>query len=106
MAIRTPSLQAFDQFRSARTTMARRLTAQAVEWFADDTGAVLGAIAYDAQDLGWSFVILGRDHHGQFHALDRDIGLDDLASARWLLVKKMARTLAISKEAPPLPPAA
>jgi hypothetical protein len=73
MAIRTLSRQEFDRFRSARTTMARRLTDKAVEWFADDMGAVLGAIAYDEGDLDWSFVILGRDNHGQFCVLGRDV---------------------------------
>jgi hypothetical protein len=98
VAIRTLSLQEFDKFRSARTAMARRLTAQAVEWFVDDAATVLGAIAYDARDLDWSFVILGRDTHGQFRALDRDIGLYDLDKARRLLVEKMALAMAINKE--------
>jgi hypothetical protein len=95
MAIRTLSLQEFDRFRAARTTMARRLTEQAVEWFAHDQGAVLGAITYDERDLDWSFVILGRDLHGKFRALDRDVGLDALQDARRRLVEKMALVVAI-----------
>jgi hypothetical protein len=97
MAIRTLSLQEFDRVRSARTTMAQRLTNRAVEWFTDDKGAVLGAIAYDEHDLDWSFVMLGRDHHGKFRALDRDVGLGDLADARRLLVDKMAEAVALGK---------
>jgi hypothetical protein len=78
--------------------MARRLTDKAVEWFADDMGAVLGAIAYNERDLDWSFVILGRDNHGQFCVLDRDVGLYDLNDARRLLVEKMAHAVAIGPQ--------
>jgi hypothetical protein len=75
--------------------MARRLTDHAVEWFADDAGAVVGAIGYDTRDLDWSFVILGRDIHGTFRALDRDVGLYALQDARRLLVEKMALVVAM-----------
>jgi hypothetical protein len=95
MAIRTLSLLEFDTFRSARTMMARRLTEKAVEWFAHEKGAVLGAITYDERDLNWSFVILGRDHYGKFRALDRDVGFDALQDARRLLVEKMALVVAL-----------
>jgi hypothetical protein len=89
MPIRALTIQEFDRFRSARSTLARP-TDQAVEWFADDAGVVLGAIAYNQVDLQWSFVVWGRDHHGKFRALDRDAGLSVLDDARRLLVEKMA----------------
>jgi hypothetical protein len=89
MAIRALSLQEFDRFNAARATVARH-TDKAVEWFADDAGAVLGAIAYDHFDLEWSVVVLGRDDHGQFRALDRDGGMHVLDDARRILVEKMA----------------
>jgi hypothetical protein len=54
--------------------MARRLTDNVVEWFADEAGAVVGAIGYDMR-IYWSFMILGRDIHGKFRALNRDVGL-------------------------------
>jgi hypothetical protein len=95
MAIRTLSLQEFDRFRSARTAMARRLTEKAVEWFAHDAGSVVGAITYNERDLDWSFVILGRDNHGKFRALDRDVGLNALQDARRRLVEKMALVVAL-----------
>jgi hypothetical protein len=100
MAIRTLSLQEFDRFRSARTLLARRLTDTAVEWFVDDAGAVLGAIAYDEHDLDWSFVILGRDIEGKFCAFDRDIGMDGLEKARRVLVEKMALAVPIVEQMP------
>jgi hypothetical protein len=98
MAIRTLSLQEFDRFRSARTILARRLTDKAVEWFVDETGGVLGAIAYDEHALDWSFVILGRDLQGKFCAFDRDIGTDGLENTRRLLVEKMAVAASLVEE--------
>jgi hypothetical protein len=102
MAIRTLSLQEFDRFRSARTTMARRLTEKAVEWFAHDKGTVVGAITYDERDLDWAFVILGRDD-GKYRALDRDVGFDALQDARRLLVEKMALVVALFRPTVSLP---
>ena len=47
-------------------------------------------LAYDHFDLEWSLVVLGRDDHGQFRALDRDGGMHVLDDARRVLVEKMA----------------
>ena len=98
MAIRTLSRQEFNRFRSSRTTMAQQLSANAIEWFTDDVGVVLGAIAYDERNLDWSFVVLGRDHRGKFCALDRDVGLGDLNDARRLLVEKMTQVVALGEQ--------
>jgi hypothetical protein len=106
MAIRTLSLQEFDRFRSARTTMARRLTERAVEWFAHDTGSVLGALTYDERDLDWSFVILGRNTDGKFCAVDRHIGVEALEDARRLLVETMALAVPMVQTVSPHRPAA
>jgi hypothetical protein len=89
MAVRVLTIQEFDRFRSGRSRLAR-LTDQAVEWFADDAGAVLGAIAYHRFQLDWSFIVLARDSVGKFRAIARDTGLPDLGEARRLLVEKMA----------------
>jgi len=108
MAIRTLSLQEFDQFRSARTPLARGLTNKAVEWFVDDVRTVLGAIAYDERDLDWRFVILGRDTQNRFRAFDHGAGIKDLEEARRQLVEQMAlavpvvaQTCMTSHRAPP-----
>jgi len=93
MAIRALSLQEFDRLNAARAAV-RRHTDTAVEWFADDTGAILGAIAYHHFDLDWSIVVFGRDDTGDFRRLDRCAGLTILDDARHLLVNKMAIALA------------
>jgi hypothetical protein len=97
MAIQALSTQDFDRLHTARTTLAQRLTAEAVEWFVDDTRAILGAIAPDRLDLNWSIVILGRDTYGRFRALDGDNGIGDLENARQRLVRHMATVLAAVK---------
>jgi hypothetical protein len=97
MAIRALTLQEFERFNSARATVARD-TDLAVEWFADDADAVLGAIAYHHVDLQWSLVVMGRDSHGTFRVLDRVARLDVLDNARCLLVEKMAMAMTTGRE--------
>jgi hypothetical protein len=89
MAIRALSLKEFDRFNAARARVARH-TDQAVEWFADDTSTVLGAIAYHHLALDWSLVVLKRNSDGTFRAVERAAGLHVLDDARRLLVEKMA----------------
>jgi hypothetical protein len=89
----------FERLNIARATVARH-TDKAVEWFADDADAVLGAIAYHHVDLAWSLLVLGRDNHGRFLPLDRDAGLRDLDDARRLLVEKMAMAAGTRRSSP------
>jgi hypothetical protein len=89
MAIRALSLREFDRFNAARARVARH-TDQAVEWFADDTGSVLGALAYHHLALDWSLVVLKQNDDGTFRAIERAAGLRVLDDARRLLVDKMA----------------
>jgi hypothetical protein len=89
MAIRALTIQEFDRFRSARSVLAR-LTSHAVEWFADDAGLVLGAIAYHQVLLDWSLIVLARDSSGDFRPVACETGLRDLGEARRLLVEEMA----------------
>jgi hypothetical protein len=98
MAIRALSPQEFDRFNSARAAVAR-YTDKAVEWFADDQGAVLGAIAYHQTNLEWSLVVLGRDRHGRFYTFDRQAGLPVLDEARHLVLEKMGVALASGEPA-------
>src|SRR5687768_13931429 len=93
MAIRALFRQEFDRF-SASQSVLDDLTSKAVEWFADDTGAVLGAIAHHVSDLNWSFVVLGRNHHADFRAIYLDFGFWNADDARGVLFKKMESALA------------
>jgi hypothetical protein len=88
MAIRALSLREFDRFNAARARVARH-TDQAVEWFADDTDSVLGALAYHHLALDWSLVVLKQNDDGTFRAIERAAGLRVLDDARRLLIDKM-----------------
>lgn len=99
MAIRALTIQEFDRIRSARSALAR-LTNHDVEWFADDTGLVLGAIAYHQVLLDWSFIVLERDHSGEFRPVACDVALRDLGEARRLLLEKMATVKPTRGEVP------
>src|SRR5205085_4399595 len=88
MAIRALSLREFDRFNAARPRAARH-TDRSVEWFANDTGTVLGAIAYHHVDLDWSLVVLRRNSDDTFRSIDRAAGLCVLDEARRLLIEKM-----------------
>jgi hypothetical protein len=102
MVIRSLLQHECDEYRAARTPMARRLTDTAVEWFACERGRAIGAIAYDERDLSWSAGILRRDDGGRFRALDRRLGLYDLDDARRLLVNAM--TSIVASGTPIFPP--
>jgi hypothetical protein len=88
MTIRALSLREFDQFNAARARVARH-TDQAVEWFADDTSTILGAIAYHHLALDWSLVVLKQNSDGTFRAVERAAGLRVLDDARRMLIAKM-----------------
>src|SRR5258708_6043775 len=92
MVIRTLSRQEFNWFGSARSALAR-LTGTPVEWFADDTGSVFGAIVRDRSAPDWSFVILVGDINGQFRALHFDTGLRNVEDARRLVPARMEAVL-------------
>jgi hypothetical protein len=93
MTIRALCRQEFDRFSSAQATLAD-FTSKAVEWFADDTGLVLGAVAHHESDLNWSYVVLSRDTKGQFRSRHLQFGVWNVDEARRLLLARMETTLA------------
>jgi hypothetical protein len=93
MAIRALSRQEFDRFTSAQPSVAG-FTSEAVEWLADDTGLVLGAVAHHKSDLNWAFVVLSRDRQGQFRPLYLQFGAWNIDEAHGLLLASMEAALA------------
>jgi hypothetical protein len=102
MGIHALSRQEFDRFSSTQLTLAAFTTA-AVEWFADDTGLVLGAVTHREADRHWSFVVLVRDSHGQFGPLTLQFGAWNAGEARRLLLARMNAALT-TVEQESLPP--
>jgi hypothetical protein len=93
MAVRALSRQEFNRFSSAQATLAD-FTSKAVEWFADDTGLVVGAVAHHESDLNWSFIVLSRDADRQFRPCYLQFGAWNVDEARRLLLASMRTALA------------
>lgn len=53
-----------------------------VEWYSDAGEHVLGLVALDRTDNDWTYVILARDHHSLFRAIEVDINFPDVGTAR------------------------
>jgi hypothetical protein len=104
MSIRTLSREEFDRFESAGAAVTLATT-NAVAWFADDAGVVLGALVYGESNFDWSCVVLGRDAAGVFRALGTDVGLRSHNEARRFLLDRMRAVVTRRSEAPPVPPA-
>ena len=103
MAIRALSRQELARFCSARPTLSL-LTDKAGEWFADDAGVVLGAIAYHQFDFDWSCLVLRLDGEGKVVVRHRAAGFRDHDDAWRLLLEKMASAVATATK--PCPPPA
>ncbi len=92
MAIRALTRDEFEQFGATRVTLNGRAR-KAVEWFADDAGALLGSIACQSSDLNSSFMILKRAIYGRFNMIHLETGCRDADHARRLLFARMEAIL-------------
>ena len=64
-----------------------------VEWFSDLLRRVLGTVVRDRIDDDWSYVVLGRDEHGIFRAIDFKVSLPTQETAAEQLGEKMREHL-------------
>jgi hypothetical protein len=89
MAIRGVTRQEFEEFDrfGAARLMLNDHTRRTVEWFVDETGVLLGSIAWSQTSLDWSFMALRRDSHRMFHAIHLETGCHDVDHARLLFEK-------------------
>ena len=95
MTIYAITRAAFDKFKPARPTAAETLFEE-VEWFADNSGIVIGVITLDHSDRDYGIVVLGRDERGNFRAF-AEYRVDQLDDARDVLKSKMEKALASGK---------
>lgn len=52
------------------------------EWFADQDENVLGVLTLDKHDNDWGYVVLGRDERALFRAVETDVSIPDIDTAR------------------------
>jgi hypothetical protein len=93
MIIRALFRQEFDRIVSKQSIL-KDFTTRAVEWFADDSGDFIGAIAHQESDLNWSIVILVRKPHANFRAHYLDFGFWNCDDARQQLFDTMEMAIA------------
>jgi len=73
-----------------------RFIGKEVEWFADDTGNVIGTIALGS--TGWSYVILRRDKLGNFRVCNVRGNLYGLDAARMDIFSEMGAEVRSGRE--------
>ena len=61
----------------------------AIEHWAGKTGALLGVIVLNSIDRDYGYVILGRDQHGRFRAIEVACSHPSIAEARTALLSTM-----------------
>jgi hypothetical protein len=88
MGIRPVSRIEFDEYGPARAPESEMIFDE-TEWFADDTGVVIGLIALDKRDQDWFIGVLGPDERGVFRAIDVESCIENIDDARAQLIKKM-----------------
>jgi hypothetical protein len=83
----------FDGYGPARAPESEEIFDE-TEWFADDSGIVIGLIALDKSDNDWFIGVLGRDARGTFRAIDVESCIASIDDARVQLIEKMETALA------------
>lgn len=80
----------FDSFRPVRGPLTA-LVGDEKEWYAARRGNVIGVLVLDRIDKDWSYVILGRDRHGKFRAIDAQVSFETEQQARQRLLTELRR---------------
>lgn len=63
-------------------------------WFSDETESFLGVVVWDETDQDWGYVILARDEHFRFRAIDTGVSIESRDIARSELQLAIAKLLA------------
>ena len=88
MGINRISKVDFDKYgpsRGPNTSM----TSDEQDWYATDTGNVIGLIARDKVDNDWLWVGFGKDQNGKFRAIKVEISIDNQQDATSQLIDYM-----------------
>lgn len=60
------------------------------EWYSDQDENVLGVITWDKIDHDWGYIVLGRDERGLFRAIEVDVSLPNVETARSKLFMRLS----------------
>ena len=99
MAIRPITQKEFDRLQPNRKPM-DRLVVEQQEWFANETGSLLGTVYFDAADNCWGCAMLGRDEQGEFRTMQMDGRLPSAKDASATLRTQMAKSDAANGKDP------
>ena len=93
MPVSAVTRKEYDKLKHTRSPHAETAAVE-VEWFVADDGAIIGALSFDKGSHDWAFVVLGRDTHGHFRAIDLAHGIKARGEARSQLLAMMERHVA------------
>ena len=100
MAIRPITKEQFDAIQPSHKAMTR-LRVDEHEWFADESGTIIGAVIFDATE-DWGWVILGRDEQREFRMVKMVSRLGTKDDAKEKLRSAMSGLEAAGKKVFPL----
>jgi hypothetical protein len=86
--VRCVSKARFEALSYARVPFVKQIS-EDIEWFSNQNNVVLGAILLDKIDNDYVAMVLGRDEAGVFRFIDCEHSIEQLETAREVLISKM-----------------
>lgn len=90
MAIGPITKKQFESLQPGYKPMSR-LVVEEREWFADQSGSVIGTVTFDPAEKDWGWVILAREDQGEFRVVQMGARLAKHDEARKQLRETMRR---------------
>ena len=91
VVIKSISQKEMDQFLPHRFNIDRFIGVEA-EWFSDEVGNIIGAIAEGTANMHWGYAILRRDDGRKYQFWDLETGIESCDAARIQIVHAMKAT--------------
>lgn len=86
--VRRVSKARFEALSYARIPFVKQIS-EDIEWFSNQNNAVLGAILLDKIDNDYVAIVLGRDEAGVFRFIDCQHSIEQIETAREILISKI-----------------
>jgi hypothetical protein len=97
MAVESITKVRFEELTPDRNSFAF-IAAQEKNWFAHDTGDLMGTLSWDRADKQWNFAVLGRDQNGTFRWVEGGKSITTQEEAEERLAQSMERLAATGKK--------